>query len=111
MDGEDWVIGIVIKNFFKGKARADAGNDENELPWCLDQSEVLICDLAEWHTFGQKRRYYVQSLEWTTTSEATIVRPVANWESSGRRSRRDQAPLSVRGKRVGTVIVPPVVMT
>ena len=98
VDGEEWAVGIVIKNFYKNRRRTMAAEARESLPWRIYDTDVLICDLAEWHLVdGPKTRYYLQALEWADTSESTVVRPVANWENAGRRtSRISQQPRSMR---------------
>jgi hypothetical protein len=60
----------------------------------------LVCDLAEWHLVdGPRRRYHLRGLEWVSTSEAAVVRPVANGQDTRRRtSRTDRVP---PGKSLG----------
>jgi hypothetical protein len=97
MDGEDWVVGIVIENPYRGQ-----GFDsivEGDSPWLLQDSANLLCDLGQWHPLKKKnRRYYLRSLEWSVTSETTVVHPVADWDDPAPRSKRtkDLAPRSVR---------------
>jgi hypothetical protein len=85
VDGEEWVVGLVIKNPYRGAAREGGSDNAESLPWGLDETAVLVCDLAEWHVLErQKVRYYLHSIEWSTTSSVSVVRPIANWEESGR---------------------------
>jgi hypothetical protein len=78
MDGEQWVVGLVIKNPYRGAVRNHSSDAAEALPWGLDETEVLVCDLAEWHLLErQKVRYYLRKIEWSTTSSISVVRPIA----------------------------------
>lgn len=97
MDGEDWVVGIVIENPYRGRGFDSVV--EGDSPWLLHDSANLLCDLGQWHPLKKKnKRYYLRSLEWSVTSETTVVHPVADWDDPAPRSKRtkDLAPRSVR---------------
>jgi hypothetical protein len=48
----------------------------------LQNSEYLICDLAEHHPLdGRSCEYHVRAFEIARTSHALVCRPVANWAS------------------------------
>ncbi|MFJ7212212.1 restriction endonuclease [Amycolatopsis sp. NPDC098790] len=95
-DPTEWVSGIVIANPFIAEP-ADAGRAE--LPdglALLEESEHLVCALAEHHRLGDLSRYsyYLRSLEYARTSEALVCRPVANWRS-------EDPPMGSRAGRRG----------
>jgi restriction endonuclease len=81
-DGGEWVVGIVIKNPFLRSMEFSADRD---FPVAIQDSECLVCTLGSWHYLKDPRRdYYLRNLEWAWTSDAAVVRPVADW--------RDQRP-------------------
>jgi transposase-like protein len=83
------VTGIVIANPFYATSASESGI---ELPAGLEliqDSEHLICDLAEHHMLDDLERYTydLRGFESARTSEALVCRPIASWRSHEGRSR------------------------
>ncbi|MBB1152512.1 restriction endonuclease [Amycolatopsis dendrobii] len=77
----EWVTGIVITNPFYA---TPASKRTAELPVGLEliqDSQHLICDLAEHHKLDDLSRYTYefQGFESARTSGALVCRPIANW--------------------------------
>lgn len=77
-DDSDWAAGVVVQNPFFGKDRA------NESPeWVPDMagaSAFLVCALGSWHQLSNpKSPYELLAFESAWTSDALVVRPVADW--------------------------------
>jgi hypothetical protein len=56
----------------------------DDLPWGLrapfEESELLVCDLHNWHLFDDRLvGYQLTDVEWGWTSGGLIVRPRADW--------------------------------
>ena len=84
----EWITGIVIANPFYA---ASANKPEIEQPGGLEpiqNSEHLICDLAEHHILDNLKRhkYYLRGFEYANTSEAFVCRPIANWDDKDHRA-------------------------
>jgi hypothetical protein len=103
MDGEDWVVGLVIDNPYHGNHASRDGDEQ--LPWNISQSSVLVCALRSWHQLkGPKRTYRLWELEWSETSDTTVVRPLADWDDPPSWSRH---PNNAVGKSFTTRRVTP----
>jgi hypothetical protein len=77
---EEWVTGIVIRNPFQKKPPEPV---PDWWPQSLSTSELIICSLGSWHTAGDRHGgYYLKRFEWTWTSDALVVRVVADWLDS-----------------------------
>lgn len=80
---EEWIVGIVITNPFIVRE----GNKKKPWPkWVPDMlrdSENLICSLRSWHQVDSigKYSYEFWDFESSWTSDALIVRAVADWRS------------------------------
>jgi len=84
-----WVCGIVAVNpLFRAGIESD---DAGQLPWALRESQLIVCDVPDWHPVGERHTYRLQRCRWTETSDALIVRAVANWPSSEISGLRDGA--------------------
>jgi hypothetical protein len=77
----EWVTGIVIVNPYR------QGSDirpPEKLPdglQILGDSEHLVCGLVQHHPLDDKRyAYHLQGFEHASTSDATVCRPIADWE-------------------------------
>jgi hypothetical protein len=73
-----WVRGLVITNpFAQG---APEGVDELEWPGGLRDTELVVCSLGQWHPLGEApERYELRAIEWTNTTEFSVVRVVGDW--------------------------------
>jgi Restriction endonuclease len=75
-DEEDWVTGIVAKNPYR---HGDKANPDG-WPELVAQSELLVCDLRSHHPLDEPREgYLLFNWETTWTSNAMVVRVVADW--------------------------------
>ncbi|WIX76958.1 restriction endonuclease [Amycolatopsis carbonis] len=88
----EWVTGIIIANPFYA---TPANKPAIELPVGLEliqDSEHLVCDLAEHHMLKALDRYAydLRGFESARTSEALVCRPIANW-SRKHDAARDKA--------------------
>lgn len=77
----EWVTGIVTANPFHTVAVVEP---QSSLPVGLEliqDSEHLICDLAEHHMLDDLDHYTYALLRFESarTSEALVCRPIANW--------------------------------
>lgn len=87
---EDWVAGIVIKHpgYQRAPSRRSTWLDGN-----VSGSEYLICHLRSWHPWGHPvKTYRLWHAQSTWTSEAQIVRPVADWDDKRIRRSRPRSP-------------------
>jgi hypothetical protein len=78
---EDWVVGIVATNPFLDRPGllADLGLDLGDAVVALGKCGHLVCDLGSWHPAGDPRDYWLRRLELAHTSEATVLRVLADW--------------------------------
>jgi hypothetical protein len=85
----EWVTGIVIANPLYATSASESGIDLPAGLELLQDSEHLVCDLAERHMLDDLERYTydLRGFESARTSEALVCRPVANWRSHEGRSR------------------------
>lgn len=68
------VVGVIVENPFRGASQ--------HAWWPAEavQTEALVCSLRSWHPFDEPRRaYHLSSVEWTRSSDAFVLRPVADW--------------------------------
>ncbi|TCC52133.1 hypothetical protein E0H73_40055 [Kribbella pittospori] len=87
---EDWVAGIVIKHpgYLRSPARRNTWLDGN-----VSGSEYLICHLRSWHPWGHPvKAYRLWHAQSTWTSDAQIVRPVADWDDKRTRHSHSRGP-------------------
>jgi hypothetical protein len=91
---EDWVSGVVAKNPFYGRPDLMAPHgDLGELQ--LTETEILICDLGNWHPVAEPRDYGLVGIEWAGSSDVVIVRPRADWDDPpGEGGGADRPPLT-----------------
>ena len=76
-----YVAGIVVANPFK---KAWPPQFPNDLRAPLHDSELLVCDLRDWHLFDDRLAgYQLTSLEWGWTSGAVLARVRADWDDEG----------------------------
>jgi restriction endonuclease len=78
--GEELARGIVAKNPYYRPGSPLVERVPDWLPSHVFDSELLICDLHSWHPLSEPRyRYELWGCESARTSDATIVRPIAEW--------------------------------
>jgi hypothetical protein len=84
MGPDDWVVGLVIENPFIAGHPYLAEDDARELH-VLDESELLVCTLAEHHRLDQEEKYgyYLVRLDYARTSDGLVCQAVANWRRAG----------------------------
>lgn len=75
-----WVRGIVARNPFLGKTSEDVG--ASDLPWVVRDTEIIVCDLRNWHPLSDPHTYNLEQCRWTYSSQATVVRLVVDWPDS-----------------------------
>jgi hypothetical protein len=80
-DERDWVIGLVVKNPFKGRR----DNQSQDWPHLLYTADELICRLGSWHFLHNRLTYRLRRLEWAWTSDVSVISPVADWDEKRRR--------------------------
>ena len=91
--GEELVRGIVVKNPYYLPGSTLAERIPKWLPSHVFDSELLICDLHSWHSLSKpKPRYEFWGCESARTSDAVIVRPIADWSDSIEASADGQMP-------------------
>jgi hypothetical protein len=83
MRNEEWVVGVVIENpYRRGSARS---NDElpEGVAGMLRESEDIVCSLRSWHSVSRGEvEYALQGFETSWTSDALLVRGIADWTST-----------------------------
>lgn len=92
-DETEWVVGLVVRH--------DLNQPQDQWPEMMRGSTTAICDLSSWHPVGKRRRTYrLRYIETAWTSDAQIIRLVADWD--------DQKSASSRGDRppIVTLAVP-----
>lgn len=84
----EWITGIVIVNPFSATSANTPGTELPAGLGLIQDSEYLICDLAEHHMLDDLKPYgyYLQGFEYAKTSEALVCRPIANWDHKGHRA-------------------------
>lgn len=90
---EEWIRGIVAKNPFYLPGSSLVERVPDWLPSHVFDSELLICDLHSWHPLSELRpQYELWGCESARTSDAVIVRPIAEWPERGHIPTDDRAP-------------------
>ena len=73
---ENWVAGVVARNpFYKRPELTGRYGDLSELR--LEETEILVCDLGNWHLSEEPRQYGLVGLEWARSSDVVVLRPRA----------------------------------
>ncbi|WP_019711366.1 restriction endonuclease [Streptomyces xinghaiensis] len=73
----EWVTGLVVSNPYCGK---DGSPTSDEWPGQVAESELLVCSLRSHHPVDEpKEAYHLYWWEYAYTSEALVLRPVADW--------------------------------
>lgn len=87
----EWSSGLIARNPY----REQTGHGFLEWwPDGLEASELIICALRNWHPLSEPRqRYRLWSCEWAWTSDALVVRPLADWDDDT--PRNEKPPRSV----------------
>jgi hypothetical protein len=80
-NGADWVAGIVVENPYRRARDAARHAPPDWVPRMVEDSAYLICDLRSWHQFvNAKSTYRLWYFETAWTSNALVVRAVADWD-------------------------------
>jgi hypothetical protein len=83
-EDREWVRGIVVKNPYYPSRRTEKGRGPDWLPDMVADSEYLICELRSWHPLSSPMSTYrLWNCESAWTSDALVVRPVADWDDRG----------------------------
>lgn len=79
-----WVRGLVIANPFGGEE--PDGVDPLEWPAGVNETALIVCSLGQWHPWTDKpERYELRNVEWAHTTDASVVRVVADWRGELKR--------------------------
>ena len=80
-DDDEWAAGIVVANpFFDTKSRS--GRLQEWVPATVGGSQYLVCALRSWHVLeNPKSVYELRDFESAWTSDALVVRALADWQS------------------------------
>jgi hypothetical protein len=78
----EWVTGIVVPNPLREPRWKDDVRRPDADLYGLEEAEMLICHLGEFHPAGDGRKYAyrLERIEKTHTSEGSVYRPVARWD-------------------------------
>lgn len=91
--GEELARGIVAKNPFYRPGSPMVERVPDWLPSHIFDSALLICGLRSWHPLSEPRpRYELWGCESARTSDAVIVRPIAEWPDREQGLTEDRAP-------------------
>ena len=98
-DGEgEWATGVVAKNPYPDSRRRDDVPDW--WPEMLSDQELIVCALRSWHPMScPKKTYRLWNCESAWTSDALIVRPLADWDDA-------EKPLGERPPRSLSIELP-----
>lgn len=78
----EWVIGIVVKNPFRLRHGSKSKTMPTWIPHMLSDTQYLVCGLRSWHAVdSHKSAYDLWMIESAWTSDALIVRAIADWRS------------------------------
>lgn len=85
---EQIVVGVIARNPFYQKTPLPSELQNAELPLHgLDQTELLMCSLRDWHEVGYKiNSYKLQGFETTLSAAGLIIRPFGSWKKTIKRS-------------------------
>ena len=80
-ESEEWVVRIIARSPFLSNQKlvAEMGVDAHNLGLQMEENEFLVCDLRSWHPVHQMRNYVLTGLDFASTSDVLIVRPLADW--------------------------------
>ncbi len=90
----EWVLGVVARNpFFSDRDRlVELGVDPLDLGAALEENELLICDLRSWHLAREHREYVLTRLDFASTSDVVVLRPIADWDPADRPPTQNACP-------------------
>ncbi len=92
----EWSCGVIATNPYRGQL---GHNHPEWWPDGLEESELIICALRNWHPLNKPKKHYrLWNCEWASTSDALVVRPLADWDDD-RRGRAEKAPRSAQAAR------------
>jgi hypothetical protein len=78
----EWVVGIVVENPFKLGCGSKRKTMPTWVPSILSDTQYLICSLRSWHAAdSHKSGYDLWTIESAWTSDALVVRAIADWRS------------------------------
>jgi hypothetical protein len=73
----EWVTGLVVRNPLRSTGGSPTAE---ELPGRAAESELLMCALRSHHPLDKpKARYNLDGWEYARSSDALVLRPVADW--------------------------------
>jgi hypothetical protein len=71
------VCGILARNPFSGSTELDIPDD---WPGILEHTDLLVCDIRSYHGLDfPKEEYFLYMWEFVSTSDADVIRLVADW--------------------------------
>jgi hypothetical protein len=77
----EWVVGIVVKNPGRRGLKAKRSDRPDWMPEVLADSELLVCALGSLHPLAHAvGGYRLRHCESAWTSDALVVRPMADWD-------------------------------
>jgi hypothetical protein len=77
----EWVCGLIIENPWALERFGSRSKLPEWLPGHVEESELLICALAQYHPVGYAvGAYRFRWCEWAWTSDALVFHPVADWD-------------------------------
>jgi hypothetical protein len=81
-DHAEWATGVVVENPYYDRGRfRPAAQVPEAWPAAVIGSELLVCDLRSYHPLKSPRNsYHLWGWEWTWTSDALVVRFIADWD-------------------------------
>lgn len=89
-DEGEWATGVVARNPYQRTM-----NREDTPEWwpeMLRGSDLIVCALRNWHPLTRlKEKYYLCECESAWTSDAQIVRPLADYKGKPRREQRPRS--------------------
>jgi hypothetical protein len=78
---DDWVIAVVAQNPYRRQPWSSPTAAPEWWPPQLLGSELLICSLRSQHPLATAiPSYFLSSFELAETSDAAVVRPIADWD-------------------------------
>lgn len=102
-DDREWAVGVVAKNPFRHTSKPRRKNPD-WWPDMASDTELIVCALRSWHPLkSPKKTYRLWSCESAWTSDALVLRPLADWDDDQDGeivaprllARRDKPPKSI----------------
>lgn len=102
-DDEDWVVGVLVTNPYY----ATDLQPPDDWPGDLSRSGAIVCALRSHHQLTKpKERYELWSYELARTSDAHVLRIVAEWwEAEDDGPRRQDRPPAATGRYFGATVL------